>query len=112
MDFDHRVLRPWSRNPCFYEVVQESDSDVPAREGPARPLAIELWKYRFPLQPDRLAALREQLRAIPGWLEQGRRNLVEEARDLFPRRAHQARRGRPAVDAGEARRRAPSGSRA
>jgi hypothetical protein len=83
MDFDHRVLRPWSRNPCFYEVVQESDSDVPAREGPARPLAIELWKYRFPLQPDRLAALRAQLRAIPVWLEQGRRNLVEDARDLY-----------------------------
>jgi hypothetical protein len=83
MDFDHRVLRPWSRNPCFYEVVQGSDSDVPAREGPARPLAIELWKYGFPLPPDRLAALREQLRAIPGWLEQGRRNLVEEARDLY-----------------------------
>jgi uncharacterized protein (DUF885 family) len=83
MEFDHRVLKPWARNPCFYEVVQESDSDVPGREGPARPLAIQLWTYRSPLTPQQVAQLSADLRAIPEWLEQGRRNLVENARDLF-----------------------------
>ena len=24
LDFDHRVLRPWSRNPCFYVVIEQS----------------------------------------------------------------------------------------
>ncbi|MGH9330041.1 MAG: hypothetical protein ACRD09_06330, partial [Vicinamibacterales bacterium] len=83
MEFDHRVLRPWARNPCFYEVVQDSDSDVPAREGPARPLAIQLWTYRFPLTPQQVAQISADLRAIPEWLEQGKRNLVEDARDLY-----------------------------
>jgi uncharacterized protein (DUF885 family) len=83
MEFDHRVLKPWARNPIFYEVVQASDSDVPGREGPARPLAIQLWTYRSPLTPQQVAQLSADLRAIPEWLEQGRRNLVENARDLF-----------------------------
>jgi len=83
MEFDHRVLKPWARNPCFYEVVQAGDSDVPAREGPARPLAIQLWTYRSPLTQQQVAQLSADLRAIPEWLEQGRRNLVENARDLF-----------------------------
>lgn len=83
MDFDHRVLRPWSRNPCFYEVILESDTDVPLREGPARPHAIELWTYSLPLQPDRLADLRGRLRVIPKWLEAGKRNLTEDAKDLY-----------------------------
>jgi uncharacterized protein (DUF885 family) len=83
MEFDHRVLKPWARNPCFYEVVQAGDSDVPAREGPARPLAIQLWTYKSPLTPQQVAQLSADLRAIPEWLEQGRRNLVENARDLF-----------------------------
>jgi uncharacterized protein (DUF885 family) len=83
MEFDHRVLRPWARNPCFYEVVQRGDTDVPAREGPARPLAIQLWTYRFPLTPQQVAQLSADLRAIPEWLGQGKRNLVEDAKDLY-----------------------------
>jgi hypothetical protein len=83
MDFDHRVLRPWSRNPCFYEVILESDTDVPLREGPARPHAIELWTYSFPLRPDRLADLRSRLRIIPRWLDAAKRNLTEDAKDLY-----------------------------
>src|SRR5512136_2580960 len=33
LEFDHRVLRPWARDPGFYAVIQNSESDVPAREG-------------------------------------------------------------------------------
>ena len=49
LDFDHRVLRPWSRNPCFYSVYYRSPSDVPALEGPWRYGTLCLWKYTFPL---------------------------------------------------------------
>ena len=34
LEFDHRVLHPWARNPAFYRTVFPSQSDVPAREGP------------------------------------------------------------------------------
>lgn len=29
LDFDHRVLRPWARDPAFYSVVIDSESDTP-----------------------------------------------------------------------------------
>src|SRR5215471_14579204 len=35
LEFDHRVLRPWSRNPAFYAVIVPEQSDTPSREGPA-----------------------------------------------------------------------------
>ncbi len=50
LEFDHRVLRPWSRNPRFYAVFYTSPSDVPALEGPWRYGTLCLWKYDFPLQ--------------------------------------------------------------
>ena len=43
LDFDHRVLRPWARNPAFYALVFPSQSDVPAREGPVAYGAVEIW---------------------------------------------------------------------
>lgn len=83
LDFDHRVLRPWSRNPCFYTVVHASESDTPAREGPALEGAIELWRHGFPLPAAEVAPFKTKLQAIPKILEQARRNLVEDARDLW-----------------------------
>lgn len=83
LEFDHRVLRPWSRNPCFYTVLHGGPTDVPAREGPVMRGAIELYTYRFPLPSDRLAELRARLQAIPWILEQAKGNLVEDARDLW-----------------------------
>jgi len=83
LDFDHRVLRPWSRNPCFYTVIYPSPTDVPAREGPVMHGAIELWQYPFPLTADRLAELETRLGAIPAILDQAKTNLVEGATDLW-----------------------------
>lgn len=83
LEFAHRVTRPWSRNPAFYNVLFPSGTDVPAREGSTMYGAIELWTYRFPLSDERLTELRERLRAIPAILEQARGNLVEDARDLW-----------------------------
>jgi len=85
LDFDHRVLRPWSRNPCFYGVIEQSPTDMPVREGPLMYGMLCLWevKYKFPLSDEYLAEFRMKLQAIPKILEQARGNLVEEAKDLW-----------------------------
>jgi hypothetical protein len=83
LDFDHRVLRPWQRNPAFYATLFPSQSDVPAREGPHAAGAIELWTYAFPLAAERAAELERGLSVIPRLLAQARRNLTGNARDLW-----------------------------
>jgi len=83
LDFDHRVLRPWARDPAFYSMVIDSESDTPLKEGPAFAGAIDLWLYTFPLPAGEEARLRGQLQAIPRILEQARGNLVGDARDLW-----------------------------
>jgi len=83
LDFEHRVRQPWARDPAFYVVAFASQSDTPAHEGPEIFGAIELWTYRFPVAGDRLAELRARLRAAPALLEQARRNLVGDGRDLW-----------------------------
>ena len=83
LDFDHRVLRPWSRNPCFYSAYYTSPSDVPALEGPWRYGTLCLWKYTFPLKEKLYADFQMRLKAIPEVLEQAKGNLTEDARDLW-----------------------------
>lgn len=83
LDFDHRVLRPWVRDPAFYSVVTDSESDTPLREGPVMAGTIELWRLAFPLQPAEQGSLGARLRAVPAILEQARANLVGDARDLW-----------------------------
>jgi len=83
LDFDHRMLRPWSRHPGFYIPIIPEQSDTPVKEGPAFVGALELWRHSFPLPGAEVAAFRMKLRAIPRILEQARGNLVEDARDLW-----------------------------
>jgi hypothetical protein len=83
LEFDHRVLRPWSRNPGFYVMVVPEQSDTPAKEGPAFAGALESWRYSFPLPAGDVETYRVKLRAIPRVLEQARTNLSENARDLW-----------------------------
>ncbi|MFQ5743432.1 MAG: DUF885 family protein [Acidobacteriota bacterium] len=83
LDFDHRVLRPWARNPAFYTMIFPAQSDVPAHEGPVIHGWIDLWRFEFPLTPDGAAELGARLRTIPPLLEQARGNLVGDARDLW-----------------------------
>ena len=83
LEFDHRVLRPWSRDPLFYAVIENSGPDVPAREGAQVFGCLCLSDYSFPLQGDEAAAVREKLAAIPGLLAQAKTNLTEDARDLY-----------------------------
>ena len=83
LDFDHRVLRPWSRIPGFYAVIQTSEPDVPLREGPEIHGVLDLWKLEFPLDESGRAVLREKLAAIPAVLAQAKKNLVEDTADLW-----------------------------
>jgi len=82
LDFDHRVLRPWSRMPSFYMSVTDSEHDVPLREGPEIHNALEVWKHKFPLTEDERAEFRVKLQALPAILAQGKKNLTEEGKDL------------------------------
>jgi uncharacterized protein (DUF885 family) len=80
LDFDHRVLRPWARNPDFYVTVFTDETDQPAREGPHALGAIERFRYSLPRDADELAA---RLAPIPALLQQARGNLDGKARDLW-----------------------------
>ena len=49
LDFFLRVLKPWSRDPGFYQTIFPEMSDVPAHEGPSAEPNIDLFKYKWPL---------------------------------------------------------------
>jgi hypothetical protein len=83
LEFDHRVLRPWARDPSFYAVIAPSEPDVPAREGPEIPGVLELWRYSFPLSSADKEEFRSKLEAVPGILEQAKTNLTESGKDLW-----------------------------
>ncbi len=83
LDFDHRVLRPWANNPAFYVTVFPSQSDQPAREGPFAAGAVELWTYSFPLSSQDAEQIASGLRTVPALLEQAKRDLVGNGRDLW-----------------------------
>jgi hypothetical protein len=83
LEFDHRVLKPWARNPAFYVTVFTEESDQPAREGPLSYGAVELWTYTFPLTAERAAQLDSGIRTIPKLLAQAKTNLVGNGTDLW-----------------------------
>jgi len=83
LDFDHRVRRPWARNPAFYTMIFAAQSDVPAHEGPVIHGWIDLWLYDYRLSPADAAELAERIGAVPAVLEQAKENLVEDAGDLW-----------------------------
>ena len=83
LDFDHRVLRPWSRLPSFYVFVTDSQPDVPLREGPEIYGVLDIWRYKFPLGAEDRMEVSAKLRAVPAVLAQAKKNLVEEAKDLW-----------------------------
>lgn len=66
VDFNHRVLRPWARDPGFYLTAVYPTQNVP----------------RLPLASDALEGFRTRLKAVPASLEQAKRNLTEPVADL------------------------------
>jgi len=83
LQFDHRVLQPWARDPAFYVWFYPSPSDVPKREGPAIFGAIELSHYKQPLSAGDAKALADRLKKAKGVFEQAKINLTGKGRDLW-----------------------------
>ena len=82
-DFNFRVLKPWERDPAFYQTVWMYESDVPAHEGPTNHAVLEFWSYDFPLIEVEGKRLESELSIIPSFLSQARKNLTGNARDLW-----------------------------
>ena len=82
-DFNHRILKPWVRDPAFYSSVWTQRSDVPAHEGPTHHAVVELWTYSFPLTNGEEARLTGDIAVIAPLMAQARQNLTGNARDLW-----------------------------
>jgi hypothetical protein len=82
-DFNHRVLKPWERDPAFYRTVWMARSDVPAHEGPTHHALTEFWTYQTPLSESEQQRLAADLEVIPPLYRQARRNLTGNARELW-----------------------------
>ena len=74
LDFQHRVVRPWAKDPAFY-----STTDLGF--GPKMHGAIHLPNLPIADKGD-VKALASQLKAVPAALEQARTNLVDARGDL------------------------------
>ena len=84
LDFDHRVRRPWARDPAFYVTIYSAESDVPAHEGSVIHGWVDLWTYEYPLSSSDAAGLAERIATVPVLLEQARENLEDSnAADLW-----------------------------
>jgi len=83
-DFFLRVLKPWARDPGFYQTIFAEMSDVPAHEGPSAEPNIDLYKFKYPLSRTDDAKLADMLSAVPATLDAARRNLADsQAHDLW-----------------------------
>jgi len=82
-DFNHRILKPWARDPAFYDTLWMARSDVPAHEGPTNHAVVEVWQYEFPLSGEDEQRLVSELSAIPPLMRQAQQNLTGNARDLW-----------------------------
>lgn len=74
LDFQHRVVRPWAKDPAFY-----STTDLGF--GPKMHGAIHLPNLPIADKGD-VKALASQLKAVPAALDQARTNLVDARGDL------------------------------
>ncbi|MBK8609353.1 MAG: hypothetical protein IPL84_05240 [Chitinophagaceae bacterium] len=83
LDYNCRILKPWVRDPAFYALIFEEQSDTPDHEGPTSFAAVELWKYTFPLSEEAEKRLTAELQVIPPLYQQATINLTGNARDLW-----------------------------
>lgn len=74
LDFQHRVVRPWAKDPAFYSTTNLGF-------GPKMFGAISLPSLPIAKKED-VKALEAQLKAVPAALEQARKNLVDPRGDL------------------------------
>jgi len=84
LDFFLRVLKPWARDPGFYQTVFAEMSDVPAHEGPSAEPNVDLYDFSYPLSPADDAKLTALLGAVPALLSDAKHNLAaSQAHDLW-----------------------------
>lgn len=82
-DFNYRVLKPWERDPAFYQTVWMYQSDVPAHEGPTNHGVLEFWMYNIPLDIESEKKILKELKSISPFLDQARKNLIGNAKELW-----------------------------
>ena len=82
-DFNYRVLRPWERDPAFYQTIWMYQSDVPAHEGPTNHGVLEFWMYDIPLDKESEKKILKELKSITPFLEQAKKNLIGNAKELW-----------------------------
>lgn len=82
-DFNHRILKPWERDPAYYKTLWSERSDVPAHEGPTHHMITDVWTYTFPLNTADKEKLLTELRVIAPLNEQAKLNLTGNAKDLW-----------------------------
>jgi hypothetical protein len=78
MEFFHRVVRPWARDPGFYLMTQSG----------AGPTGFFLEVEELPIPDDDLESFRAQLQGVPGLYEQARVNLTDGAADFVTLALH------------------------
>ena len=81
--FNHEILKPWVRDPAFYQSIWTYRSDVPGHEGPTHHAVTELWSYDFPLSTSEEQRLVADLSVIAPLMKQAQTNLTGNARDLW-----------------------------
>tara|TARA_Y100000741_G_scaffold140850_1_gene106360 strand:+ start:63 stop:1682 length:1620 start_codon:yes stop_codon:yes gene_type:complete len=82
-DFNYRVLRPWERDPAYYQTLWMYQSDVPAHEGPTNHGVLEFWMYEIPLDSESEQKMIKELKSIPPFLNQAKINLTGNAKELW-----------------------------
>ena len=82
-DFNHRVLKPWVRDPAYYQSIFLYRSDVPAHEGPTHHAVTELWTYEFPISESEEQRLIADINVIAPLMKQAQKNLTGNARELW-----------------------------
>ncbi|NNF40979.1 MAG: hypothetical protein HKN64_06340 [Woeseiaceae bacterium] len=97
-EFNQRVLKPWERDPAFYNSIWMYRSDVPAHEGPTHHAVVEVWTYDFPLSDAEQRRLASELAVIPPLMKQAKKNLTGNARDLWVTGIRDIRQQREGLD--------------
>ncbi len=81
VEFDHRVIRPWARDPGFYNLTDGIYPRLLIHH--SRSLSNwGLYKPQMPLSKDGVADFRVKLQAVPKLFAQAKGNLTEAAGDL------------------------------
>ncbi|RIW16255.1 hypothetical protein D0X99_07750 [Algoriphagus lacus] len=82
-DFNYRVLKPWERDPAFYNSIWMERSDVPAHEGPTHHGVTEVWQFSFPLDDQSKQRFLEKIQLITPLNSQAKENLIGNAKELW-----------------------------